>query len=111
LLFSYEYLFYYYSFLQVFHSYFQFNWPSGKSLLKYVCSAKLVSSIDTQMIGRNFRVMRVLGLLLDGKQRRTRAAKIRKNSFAETRKERLNGVMQQDPETGGPLGQGRNWVL
>jgi hypothetical protein len=43
---------------------------------------------------------------LDINNRWTRAAKVRKVLFAEKRKER-----QQDPETGGPLGQVGNQVL
>jgi hypothetical protein len=52
---------------------------------------------------RNFQVVRVLVPLVDGNQRRTQAAKVREVLFAEKRKERMHGVMQQ--EAGGPLGQ------
>jgi hypothetical protein len=47
-------------------------------------------------------VVRVLVLHLDVNQRQTQAAKVREVLFAEKRKERPQGVMQQDPETGGP---------
>jgi hypothetical protein len=57
------------------------------------------------VIHRNFQVVRVLIPLLDGNQRQIRAAKVREVLFAEKRKERLCEVMQQNPETGGPLGQ------
>jgi hypothetical protein len=48
---------------------------------------------------------------LDGNQRQTQATKVRKVLFAENRKERPHGVMQQDPETSGPLSQVGNQVL
>jgi hypothetical protein len=60
-----------------------------------------VCGTDTQMICRNFRVLRGFGLLLARKKRRTQAAKVRKILFAEKRKKkkRLHGGMQQDWKT------------
>jgi hypothetical protein len=63
------------------------------------------------MIRRNFQLVRVLDLLLDGNQRQTRAAKVRRILFVEKRKEKLHGAMQQNLEISGPLGQVGNWVL
>jgi hypothetical protein len=60
---------------------------------------------------RNFQVVRVLVLCLDGNQRQTPEAKVRKVLFAEKRKERLHGVMKRDLETSGPLSQVGNQVL
>jgi hypothetical protein len=57
------------------------------------------------LICRNFQVVRGLVPCLDGNQRWTPAAKVRKVLFADKRKERPHGVMHRDPETGGPLGQ------
>jgi hypothetical protein len=42
--------------------------------------------------------VRVFVPSLDGNQRQTRAAKVKKVLFAEKRKERPQRVMQQDPE-------------
>jgi hypothetical protein len=65
----------------------------------------------TCTIHRNFRVVRVLDLLLDRNQRRTQAAKVREVLFVQKRKERLHGVIQWDLETNDPMGQVGNWVL
>jgi hypothetical protein len=65
----------------------------------------------TKMIRRGAQVVRVLGLLLDRNQRWTRVAKAREALFVEKRKERLYGVIQWDPETGGLLSQDGNRVL
>jgi hypothetical protein len=51
---------------------------------------------------RNFWVVRVLCVLLDGTQRWTRAAKVRKILFVEKEKEMLYGSVRKDPETSGP---------
>jgi hypothetical protein len=67
--------------------------------------------VVTKIIRRGAWVVRVLVPLLDGNQRQTQAAKVREVLFVEKRKERLHGIMQQDPETGVPLGQVGNWVL
>jgi hypothetical protein len=80
----------------------------GKNVL-YIISHDLPS--DTQMIRTNFWVLRILGLLWDRNQRQTGAAKVRKILFVVKRRERLHGGMQQDPETGGPMGQVGNSFL
>jgi hypothetical protein len=59
----------------------------------------------------NFWVVSVLVQCLNGNQRQTQAAKVRKVLFAEKRKERLHEVMQQDPETSGLLSQVENQIL
>jgi hypothetical protein len=63
------------------------------------------------VIHRGAQVVRVLVPLLDGNQRQTRAAKVKKVLFAEKRKERLHEVMQWDLEAGGLLSQVGNRVL
>jgi hypothetical protein len=55
--------------------------------------------------------MRVLVPHLDGNQRQIPAAKVKKNLFAEKRKERPHGVMQRNLEIGGPPGGVGNQVL
>jgi hypothetical protein len=54
--------------------------------------------------------VRVLFPCLDGNQRWTGAAKVRKVLFAENRKERLHGVMQRDPENGVPAESGSYFI-
>jgi hypothetical protein len=56
-------------------------------------------------------VVRVLGPHLDGNQRPTQAAKVRKVLFAEKRNARPHGDMRQDPETASPLVQVGGQVL
>jgi hypothetical protein len=65
--------------------------------------------IVAKMIYRGAGVVRILVVLLDGNQRWTQGARVKR--FYLQRRERLHGVMQQDLETCGPLGQVGNWVL
>jgi hypothetical protein len=66
---------------------------------------------DAQKTCRNLQVLGFLGPLWEWKHRWTPAAEVRKILFVEKRRERLNGGIQGDLETSGPVGQVGDWVL
>jgi hypothetical protein len=64
------------------------------------------------MTCRNFQLLQVLESVLRLKaETDSRAAEVRKILLVKKKRESLHRGMKQDPETSGPMGQVRNWVL